>query len=82
MLTFGFCTLSSAVKIFRPAGPSENLPAIPISPPRDLHDRIQPVDETAPTTGGRSRGPPAPRSSRFSSSRVEPSSLERFEFFP
>jgi len=59
MLTFCLGTLSSAVKVFRPSGPSENLPAIPISPPRDFHHFLPLAEEDVPAGRSSARGPPA-----------------------
>ena len=59
MLTFCFGTLSSAVKVFRPPRPSENLPAVPISPPRDLHDFVPSAEGLTPAGRTSARGPPA-----------------------
>jgi hypothetical protein len=58
MLTFCFGTLSSAVKVFRPSWPSENLPAVPISSPRDIHGFAPPAAAAVPAGRTSARGPP------------------------
>lgn len=70
MLTFCFGTLSSAVKVFRPPWPSENLPAVPISSPRDIHDSVPPAAGAIPAGRASARGPPGPPPVLFFSNRT------------
>jgi len=78
MLTFGFGTLSSAVKVFRPPWPSENLPAVPISPPHDFHDFLPPAERFILAGRASARGPPVLHPSR--SSLIEPQALKGLNF--